>query len=56
MCMLINEKDTILGTETAVDNVQVDILDKNKNRQPLKALSVGDSNLIPVILQDTAHG
>ena len=26
---VINEKETILGTETAVDKVQVEILDKN---------------------------
>ena len=29
---VINEKDTILGTETAVDNVQVEILDKNNEQ------------------------
>lgn len=29
---VINEKDTILGTETAVDKVQVDILDKNNEQ------------------------
>lgn len=42
---VINEKDTILGTETAVDKVQVDILDKNNEQAALKALSVGDRNL-----------
>ena len=29
---VINEKDTILGTETAVDKVQVEILDKNNEQ------------------------
>ena len=33
---VINEKDTILGTETAVDKVQVDILDKNKEQAAIE--------------------
>lgn len=32
----INEKDTILGTETAVDKVQVDILDKNNEQAAIE--------------------
>lgn len=33
---VINEKDTILGTETAVDKVQVDILDKNNEQAAIE--------------------
>ena len=33
---VINEKDTILGTETAVDKVQVDILDKNNEQASIE--------------------
>ena len=33
---VINEKDTILGTETAVDKVQVDILDKNNEQATIE--------------------
>ena len=33
---VINEKDTILGTETAVDKVQVDILDKNNEQTAIE--------------------
>ena len=33
---VINEKDTILGTETAVDKAQVDILDKNNEQAAIE--------------------
>lgn len=33
---VINEKDTVLGTETAVDKVQVDILDKNNEQAAIE--------------------
>ena len=33
---VINEKDTILGTETAVDKVQVDMLDKNNEQAAIE--------------------
>ena len=33
---VINEKDTILGTETAVDKVQVDFLDKNNEQAAIE--------------------
>ena len=33
---VINEKDTILGTETAVDKVQVNILDKNSEQAAIE--------------------
>ncbi|MFR3697070.1 MAG: biotin/lipoyl-binding protein [Coprococcus sp.] len=33
---VINEKDTILGTKTAVDKVQVDILDKNNEQAAIE--------------------
>lgn len=33
---VINEKDTIMGTETAVDKVQVDILDKNNEQAAIE--------------------
>ena len=33
---VINEKDTILGAETAVDKVQVDILDKNNEQAAIE--------------------
>lgn len=33
---VINEKDTILGTETVVDKVQVDILDKNNEQAAIE--------------------
>ena len=33
---VINKKDTILGTETAVDKVQVDILDKNNEQAAIE--------------------
>lgn len=33
---VVNEKDTILGTETAVDKVQVDILDKNNEQAAIE--------------------
>ena len=33
---VINENDTILGTETAVDKVQVDILDKNNEQAAIE--------------------
>lgn len=36
---VINEKDTILGTETAVDKVQVDILDKNNEQAAIEGSS-----------------
>ncbi len=43
---VINEKDTILGTETAVDKVQVEILDKNNEQAAIDGAFSWDQKFV----------
>ena len=43
---VINEKDTILGTETAVDKVQVEILDKNNEQAAIDGTFSWDQKFV----------
>ena len=43
---VINEKDTILGTETAVDKVQVEILDKNNEQAAIDCTFSWDQKFV----------
>lgn len=43
---VINEKDTILGTETAVDKVQVEILDKNNEQAAIEGSFSWDQKFV----------
>ena len=53
---VINEKDTILGTETAVDKVQVDILDKNNEQAAIEGSFSWGQQFVPTSSKTLRNG